>query len=111
MLSQKIFDVPGGFHLSLPIADYYSAKNGRIEGIGVKPDIETDASDALNVALRQRVRRDLRDCNELARVESVVRSKAIRTCNRHCRYYWENSIADVCKWSILPVHSLVQRVA
>jgi len=53
MLSQKIFDVPGGFHLSLPIADYYSAENGRIEGVGVKPDIETDAAGALNVALRQ----------------------------------------------------------
>lgn len=53
MLSQKIFDVQGGFHLSLPIADYYSVKNGRIEGTGVKPDIETDAADALNVALRQ----------------------------------------------------------
>lgn len=53
MLSQKIFDVPGGFHLSLPIADYYSAINGRIEGVGVKPDVETDATDALNVALQQ----------------------------------------------------------
>ncbi len=53
MLSQKIFDVPGGFHLSLPIADYYSAANGRIEGVGVKPDIETDAAEAMNVALRQ----------------------------------------------------------
>ena len=53
MLSQKIYDVPGGFHLSLPIADYYSVRNGRIEGVGIKPDIETDAADALNIALRQ----------------------------------------------------------
>ncbi len=53
MLSQKIYDVQGGFHLSLPIADYYSAKNGRIEGFGVKPDIEIDAADALITALRQ----------------------------------------------------------
>jgi C-terminal processing protease CtpA/Prc len=52
MLSQKIFDVPGGFHLSLPVADYYSIKNGRIEGVGVKPDIEADAADALNIALQ-----------------------------------------------------------
>ncbi len=51
MLSQKIFDVPGGFQLSLPIADYYSAENGRIEGVGVAPDIETD--DAMDVALGQ----------------------------------------------------------
>jgi len=53
MLSQKMFDVPGGFHLSLPIADYYSAPNGRIEGVGVKPDIESDAAAALEVALQQ----------------------------------------------------------
>jgi C-terminal processing protease CtpA/Prc len=53
MLSQKIFDVPGGFHLSLPVADYYSIKNGRIEGVGVKPDIEANAADALNIALQR----------------------------------------------------------
>ena len=53
MLSQKMFDVPGGFHLSLPIADYYSATAGRIEGVGVKPDIESDAAAALEIALQQ----------------------------------------------------------
>jgi hypothetical protein len=53
MLSQKIYDVPGGFHLSLPIGDYYSAVHGRIEGVGIQPDIETDAADALDVALEQ----------------------------------------------------------
>jgi len=53
MLSQKIYDIPGGFQLSLPIADYYSVANGRIEGVGIKPDIETDAADALDVALKQ----------------------------------------------------------
>lgn len=53
MLSQKIYDVPGGFHLSLPIADYFSVVNGRIEGVGIKPDIETDAAQALDVALEQ----------------------------------------------------------
>lgn len=55
MLSQKIFDIPGGFHLSLPIADYYSIVNGRIEGVGIKPDIEIDAADALSTALLQQV--------------------------------------------------------
>jgi len=49
MLSQKIYDVPGGF----PVADYYSAVHGRIEGVGIQPDIETDAADALVVALEQ----------------------------------------------------------
>lgn len=53
MLSQKIYDIEGGFHLSLPIADYYSAENGRIEGAGVKPDIKAVASDAMDVALSQ----------------------------------------------------------
>ena len=53
MLSQKMFDVPGGFLLSLPIADYYSATNGRIEGVGVKPDIESGADAALEIALQQ----------------------------------------------------------
>jgi C-terminal processing protease CtpA/Prc len=52
MLSQKIFDIPGGFQLSLPIADYYSISNGRIEGVGIKPDIEVDAAAALHTALR-----------------------------------------------------------
>ena len=51
MLSQKIFDLPGGFHLSLPVEDYYSISNGRIEGSGIKPAIGTDAADALNTAL------------------------------------------------------------
>ena len=54
MLSQKIYDIPGGFHLSLPIADYYSVEHGRIENVGVAPDIETEASSALEVALEHR---------------------------------------------------------
>ena len=53
MLSQKIFNIPGGFQLSLPIADYYSVKNGRIEGKGITPDLATNAADALDAALRQ----------------------------------------------------------
>ena len=53
MLSQKIYDIQGGFHLSLPIADYYSAKHGRIEGAGVAPDIAAAAADAMDVALGQ----------------------------------------------------------
>ena len=51
MLSQTIFDVPGGFHLSLPIADYYSVVNGRIEGVGIEPDIEVESEHALDTAL------------------------------------------------------------
>ena len=53
MLSQTIFDIPGGFHLALPIADYYSIRNGRIEGVGVAPDVSIDADSALDYALAQ----------------------------------------------------------
>jgi C-terminal processing protease CtpA/Prc len=51
VLSSKLFDVPGGFHLRVPIADYYSIKNGRIEGVGVTPDILVNADKALEVSL------------------------------------------------------------
>ena len=53
MLSQKIYDIPGGFQLSLPVADYYSISNGRIEGNGIRPDIETNAQEALSRALEK----------------------------------------------------------
>lgn len=51
MLSQKIYDVPGGLQVSLPIADYQSHHGGRIEGTGVRPDVEVEASQALTRAL------------------------------------------------------------
>lgn len=51
MLSQSMFDVADGFVVSLPVADYYSIANGRIEGIGVPVDIEADPERALDVAL------------------------------------------------------------
>ena len=51
VLSSKLFDIPGGFHLRVPIADYFSIKNGRLEGIGVTPDISVNADRALEVAL------------------------------------------------------------
>jgi C-terminal processing protease CtpA/Prc len=35
----------------LPIADYYSVVNGRIEGVGIEPDIEVEAAHALDTAL------------------------------------------------------------
>ena len=47
MLSQKPYDVPGGFHLFLPIADYFSSASGRIEGAGIEPDIAVDAGNAM----------------------------------------------------------------
>lgn len=51
VLSSKRFDIPGGFHLLVPVADYFSIANGRIEGVGVAPDIAVDADHALDVAL------------------------------------------------------------
>lgn len=52
MLSQTVFDVPGNLQLWLPIADYHSLANGRIEGVGVTPDILTDAARADMVAFQ-----------------------------------------------------------
>ncbi len=53
MLSQKPFDLPGGFHLFLPIADYYSVTSGRLEGNPIQPDITVAAKDAMAVAKKQ----------------------------------------------------------
>lgn len=51
MLSQKMYDLPHGFQLSLPIAEYYSTRIGRIEGKGVKPDIAIDQSVSMDLAV------------------------------------------------------------
>ncbi len=50
MLSQKMYDLPLNLQLSLPIAEYYSTRIGRIEGKGVKPDIVIDASVSMDLA-------------------------------------------------------------
>ena len=51
MLSQKMYDVAPGLILALPIADYYAWHSGRIEGQGVKPDINVPAQQAMQIAL------------------------------------------------------------
>ena len=51
MLSQKMFDVSHGLQIFLPIADYYSSESGRIEGVGIAPDVDVEAGSALIVAL------------------------------------------------------------
>jgi len=51
MLSQTMYELPGDLHLALPIADYYSFANGRIEGAGVSPHIAVPADAALDTAL------------------------------------------------------------
>ena len=50
MLSQSFFDVADGFLVSLPVADYFSLAHGRIEGVGVPPDIDVASDEALNRA-------------------------------------------------------------
>ena len=52
MLMQKPFDVTNRFILSLPIADYISRGSGRIEGVGIKPDIEIASDLAKSTALK-----------------------------------------------------------
>lgn len=51
MLSQKMFDIPHGFSLSIPIADYISHNSGRIEGHGLTPSVAVDSKRALDAAL------------------------------------------------------------
>ena len=40
----------GGYSVVLPVADYFSVKNGRIEGNGIVPDVEVPPQDALQTA-------------------------------------------------------------
>ena len=51
MLSATVFQVTGKYHLFLPIADYYNAELQRLDQVGVKPDIEVKADDALDYVL------------------------------------------------------------
>lgn len=50
VLSQSPFDTSDGFQAFIPVGDYYSFTNGRIEGVGIKPNIEAKSADALKVA-------------------------------------------------------------
>lgn len=52
MLSQSMFDIGDGFIVSLPVADYYSFANGRIEGNGVPVDVQAESDQALDLAKR-----------------------------------------------------------
>ncbi|PSL17745.1 peptidase S41-like protein [Shimia abyssi] len=50
LLIQQPFDVGDQFTLSLPVADYISHGSGRIEGVGLVPDINASDQDAISVA-------------------------------------------------------------
>jgi hypothetical protein len=52
MLSQSMFDIADGFMVSLPVADYYSMKYGRIEGNGVPVDVQVASEDAMEHAIQ-----------------------------------------------------------
>jgi len=52
MLSQTMFDLPGGLQLALPVGDYYAFHSGRIEGRGVQPHVSVKANDAMDTALK-----------------------------------------------------------
>ncbi|MGH1415619.1 MAG: S41 family peptidase [Pelagimonas sp.] len=51
LLVQKPFDVGDQFTLFLPVADYVSHGSGRIEGVGLVPDVIAPNQDAQSVAL------------------------------------------------------------
>lgn len=51
MLSQKMYDLSQSLQLYLPIADYYSARIGRIEGAGVPPNTNVKSEMALDTVL------------------------------------------------------------
>lgn len=51
MLSATYFNIHDKYKLFLPIADFYTYDGVRLEGIGVKPNIETKSDKALDKAL------------------------------------------------------------
>ncbi|WP_293458609.1 S41 family peptidase [Phenylobacterium sp.] len=50
MLSGAYFDLPEGFQVYLPVADYFAGGDRRLEGAGVIPDVRAASGDALEVA-------------------------------------------------------------
>ena len=56
MLNSNIFEVSAEYSIRIPTADFLLPNHRSLEGVGVIPDIETDAGDALTVAL-ERARR------------------------------------------------------
>ena len=52
MLSATTTDLPGGWVLQHPVADYYTADGTRLDQVGVTPDVTVPVPDALNEARR-----------------------------------------------------------
>ena len=51
MLSSDRADLGGGWTLVYPGADYFTAEGGRLEGVGIEPDVAAPSNRALTVAL------------------------------------------------------------
>lgn len=100
MLSQKMFDLPFGFQLSLPIADYYSTRIGRIEGIGVEPNILIDQNVAKNVALSLINGEKVEDV--LKKVQSEIEKKDEQPFGGETIYLFGNMNDWGKKWDITP---------
>ncbi len=52
MLNGEQFSLDASWTLTIPTAEYYTPDGSRIDQIGVEPDIEVDAEEALSYALR-----------------------------------------------------------
>lgn len=51
MLSQKMYDLPEGLQIAVPIGEYFANRSGRIEGMGIAPDVTVVATSAMEKAL------------------------------------------------------------
>ncbi len=100
MLSQKMYDLPHGFQLSLPIAEYYSTRMGRIEGKGVKPDITIDQSVAMDLALSLINGVKLEDA--LSEVQLKIGKNSDQTLEVDAIYLFGNMNNWGKKWNITP---------
>lgn len=100
MLSQKMFDLPHGFQLSLPIAEYYSTRIGRIEGKGVKPDIVIDQSVAMDLAISLINGVKLKDA--LAEAQLKIDKMNEQPLSEEAIYLFGNMNDWGKKWNITP---------
>ncbi|WP_294824951.1 S41 family peptidase [uncultured Flavobacterium sp.] len=56
MLAGEMFDLPEGFRIFLPTADYYAQDGLKIDKVGVTPDIDTETGDALQFVLQKLIK-------------------------------------------------------
>jgi len=100
MLSQKMFDLPLGLQLSLPIAEYYSIRIGRIEGKGVAPDIVIDANLAMDLAIALANGKKLE--RAMVEVKQGVKKKDLSPLGQEKIYFFGSMNDWGKKWSITP---------